>query len=455
VCSCQDNKSWSNNISCTYHSVGQLEPEYQRQQSPPPVSSVQKDNSSTLSPRTKILQPSLTKEKSTKRHSSLSTAQDSDQLEGVNSVPEPPTSKMDTPTHGNPPEDRSDRCRHVFKPGEDIYHCQDCSVDDRVVICSRCFHGSACIHHRWRMGEFLGSRSRPNVRSSSSSSSSQPSNTSSHRSEQAGKSNGAHSGASRRASDESEALSVLVDGLSIQAEPLRNIPVDKQSSNGKSIGSTTQEEEAEKSAPKGDEESGVDTVATCDCGDPSLFKTAFDCNYHLPDEYRPMPHLVQCNYLFLRGDTMYNCRTCYENTGAETTGTTAWICEHCFDPQTHKDHEVEKMTNARNEGLYCHCGSPDQHPITSVASASPRASTAKVLREKSASEGPGENVDMGKEGDDNNSKTDQTITGCTDDHNRQTVLCSREIKEGMFYYKCQVTSTQLTALRNFFKEFVC
>ncbi|GJJ72492.1 hypothetical protein EMPS_04850 [Entomortierella parvispora] len=434
ICSCQDSKSWSKDIPCSYHSVGQLGPEYLRQPSSPLIPSALKDKSSTLSSPSKTQRPSPSKEKPIKRHSALNTIPGSDQIDRDGSISEPPTPKLDTPVQGDRQQDRPDRCRHIFKPGEDIYHCQDCSVDDRVVICSRCFHGSACMNHRWRMGEFLGSSPKSNSRSSSSSSSSQPSNTSSLRS------HGAHSaqvGRGARAPEESEVLSVLVDNLSIQTEPSRNNPVDMQSSQGKPVVSTIQEEDVEESAPEDDEESGVEAVATCDCGDPSLFKTAFDCNYHLPDEYRPMPHLVQCNYLFLRGDSMYQCRTCYGSTEAGTSCSTAWICEHCFDLEKHKDHQIEKTTNIRNEGLYCHCGSPDRRAASTSAFAVPSTSTEKILREKSTSEIPGEN----KEREDNNTKKDRTTGECMDDHNRQTVICSREIKEGMYYYKCQSCQT--------------
>lgn len=220
------------------------------------------------------------------------------------------------------------RCGHIFKPGEDVYHCQDCSVNDMAVLCSRCFHGSACMDHQWRISYV------PSV------------------------------------ANESQA------NRQLHSNSPRN-------------------------------------SASCDCGDPRMFKATFDCSYHLPPDFRPVPNLHHCNYLFQKNDIMFHCLTCYHsgiNAGREVQDLAidAWICKRCFDPDQHIDHQIVQGIS-RNEGHYCHCGDK------------------AILR----------NITQ-------NTRSEGSIFApclgftCRDDHNRRNVLCATDIKEGMFFYTCKV-----------------
>ncbi|KAF9356395.1 hypothetical protein BGX26_005340 [Mortierella sp. AD094] len=191
---------------------------------------------------------------------------------------------------------------------------------------------------------------------------------------------------------------------------------------------------------------------SCDCGDPEMFKTAFDCNYHLPQEFRPVPNLIHCNYLFQRNETMFRCRTCHlvdtgdddfngvddVDCGDEDESSSAcesindsfertvervdsclsdiWICARCFDPEDHRGHDIEEIVNERNEGLYCHCG--DQTILRQTPSAANAADSST-----GCAAAAGASLD------------------CRDDHNRQNVLCTTDIKEGMFYYSCKTCQT--------------
>lgn len=223
------------------------------------------------------------------------------------------------------------RCGHIFKPGEDVYHCRDCSFNEMTVLCSRCFYGSACIDHQWRMDSYFPS----------------------------------------------------------------SATIDSQLTNGR----------CDLSSPE--------SIASCDCGDPRMFKTLTDCNYHLPSEFRPVPNLHHCNYLFQKRDVMFHCRTCYSsssNSGQKVQdGIDAWICKRCFDPGRHVDHQIEQGIS-RNEGHYCHCGNE----------AILRNVSQDLLSE-------GISLSLG--------------FTCNDDHNRQNVLCAADINEGMFYYTCKVHMT--------------
>lgn len=223
------------------------------------------------------------------------------------------------------------RCGHIFKPGEDVYHCRDCSFNEMTVLCSRCFYGSACIDHQWRMDSYFPS----------------------------------------------------------------SATIDSQLTNGR----------CDLSSPE--------SVASCDCGDPRMFKILTDCNYHLPSEFRPVPNLHHCNYLFQKRDVMFHCRTCYSsssNSGQKVQdGIDAWICKRCFDPGRHVDHQIEQSIS-RNEGHYCHCG--NQAILRNVSQ--------DLLSE-------GISLSLG--------------FNCNDDHNRQNVLCAADINEGMFYYTCKVHMT--------------
>ncbi|KAG0055382.1 hypothetical protein BGZ83_008774 [Gryganskiella cystojenkinii] len=242
--------------------------------------------------------------------------------------------------------------------------------------------------------------------------------------------------------------SSLVDSLRIQSQPRisekhQRDELDTAINANSTKTTDTEQEEVE----RGDPDEGQSPVSdvTCDCGDPSLFKTAFDCNYHLPDEYRPVPHLVQCNYLFLKGDTMYRCLTCElapatsDSTSSELIGERSlsealWTCERCFDMDAHRDHKFEEFTNKRNEGLYCHCGSPDN-----CRSACSKSDTPKITPSPPVTQGEDKEED-----EDESEDSDAIETECCDDHNRQTILCSKEIKEGTYYYKCESCQTDPT-----------
>ncbi|KAF9583509.1 hypothetical protein BGW38_009303 [Lunasporangiospora selenospora] len=268
-----------------------------------------------------------------------------------------------------PPSFRpSHRCGHIFTPGEDIYHCRDCSVNKFVVLCSRCFHGSSCMNHNWKMGVF------------------QKTDSTEQRFLTGGSSDNDITGS--------------------QASP--------------KIQEIT--EDAEDSQEPKQEPYDASVVATCDCGDATLFKNAFDCNYHLPEEFRPVPHLVHCNYLFSREDPMFRCKTCHQ---FEHGNEDVWICERCFDTEEHQGHDIERVHGKRvamnvcHEGLYCHCGDPSVTKSSHSAALTPHdASTGRAA-----------------------SSSSPTATGtieCKDDHNRQNQLCAKEIKEGERYYSCKV-----------------
>ncbi|KAG9065483.1 hypothetical protein KI688_001769 [Linnemannia hyalina] len=245
------------------------------------------------------------------------------------------------------------RCMHVFQQDEDVYHCQDCSTHDGVALCSRCFFASDCVTHQWRAGQFSSDI------------------------------HGKRGGSTGLADD---ALASVVDGLGIS-----------QGAFGGSTGSMhplvqQQQDEAEVEE---------DVVVRCGCGDPSLFKKAFDCNYHLPQEFRPVAQSHHCSYLFQRQEVMFRCRTCHVSKNNEDV----WICGRCFVPAQHVGHETEEAVNHWNEGLYCRCGDPG------------------IFQDQAVSEGLVAGTEL----------------RCWDDHNRQTVLCATKIKDGMFYYRCQVT----------------
>ncbi|KAG0209580.1 hypothetical protein BGX28_010195 [Mortierella sp. GBA30] len=188
---------------------------------------------------------------------------------------------------------------------------------------------------------------------------------------------------------------------------------------------------------------GESAGSSCDCGDPEMFRTVFDCHYHLPQEYRPVPSLAHCNYLFLQEETMYRCRDChfdgsdidvlsseqqrqtddthrlddayevYEQDRGCNTAPDIWICSRCFDPEQHRGHAIEESINHHNRGLYCHCGDP------AILKNPPARSTAA----SAAAAAPSES---------------ETLYVCRDDHNRQNVLCTTDIKEGMPYYSCKI-----------------
>ncbi|KAG0235958.1 hypothetical protein BGW42_004413 [Actinomortierella wolfii] len=469
VCCCNDNKSWKPSAapSCQYHDAGPLDPTYTGG-----VSS----------------QPQLQHKTSSQSGSAVS----------------------------------KHRCGHVFQPGEDIYHCRDCSSNELTVLCSRCFHSSNCVNHRWRMGEFQGTTKRQrhskhkgrsgaktsssllllssSVSSSASSlsrsgspcSSTTSSVSSSYSSSSAsvvvgenkrqkavrnGKSkktktpqsprqnnersqrsdnntaittltdtpNDCHSktssqnkgkGRARQMSEEDEqnasdrggdspekaaSTSAISDdhtGGAMNTKCSRfRAESDVKSDNDEVADSEEEEEEEEEEleAYSEDDQQEEDTdevdlddsdegvegddqedehsdedeeddeaPISCDCGDPSMFKSAFDCNYHLPDEYRPIQHLKFCNYQFRVQEMMYHCRTCH------VPG--AWICVRCYDSVQHAGHPIDQERNVKNEGRYCKCG--DQMSML-----------AKLE--------------------------------CRDDHNRQNILCTNDIKEGTFYYSCE------------------
>ncbi|KAF9964275.1 hypothetical protein BGZ70_006692 [Mortierella alpina] len=181
-----------------------------------------------------------------------------------------------------------------------------------------------------------------------------------------------------------------------------------------------------------------------------MFKTVFDCNYHLPQEYRPVPSLLICNYLFQQGETMYRCLTCHfdgneaeafaadeqrqdygpqvepleDEAHNQTPGpcleADVWICDRCFDPEQHIGHVLEEAVNHQNRGAYCHCGdvailrNPHARPPAALSSV-----PGAILAETEA------------------------LYACKDDHNRQNMLCTTDIKEGMLYYSCKSCQTDV------------
>ncbi|KAF9971877.1 hypothetical protein BGZ73_005071 [Actinomortierella ambigua] len=476
VCCCNDNKSWKPPAapSCQYHDAGPLDPAY--------TSEWQLQSQPSSQTQTQLqVQPQKQRRASSGR-----------------------------------------RCGHVFQPGEDIYHCRDCSLNELTVLCSRCFHGSNCVQHRWRMGEFQGSAQRqpPHQkqhqeqqsprrrrrrsssavssassysRSSCSSSattitssaatgvtgkqlprttqkkksiptitpldaasrgaggrrSSAPTSTPIHASNASNGQNKTNQskgkGKARQLSEDGHDKSRLVTSLVVDIsrtsanghtwkergvgyswvesdsddeedesnvdqeseedeEALgasdNDVHGDNQNIGEEDLGEIDEGEVEDEDVDEDDEEDDdegdddedeyddeddeVEIPISCDCGDPSMFKSAFDCNYHLPEEYRPTPHLKCCNYQFLVQEIMYHCRTCH------VPG--SWICSRCYDSVQHAGHPIDTARNEKNEGRYCKCG--DQ-----------RAMLAKLE--------------------------------CRDDHNRQNILCTNDIKEGSYYYSCE------------------
>lgn len=185
-----------------------------------------------------------------------------------------------------------------------------------------------------------------------------------------------------------DALATVVDGLGISQGGFGSI----------STSSSHPLVQQQQDEPEDEE----DIIVSCGCGDPKLFRKAIDCNYHLPRVFRPVPQLHHCGYLFQISEIMIRCRTCHVFNVEGEEEEDVWICGRCFDPTLHVDHETEETVNHWNEGLYCRCGDPT------------------ILR------GGVETVAG-------------TKMKCRDDHNRQTVLCATEIKNGMFFYRCQVT----------------
>ncbi|KAM0748688.1 hypothetical protein T439DRAFT_316609 [Meredithblackwellia eburnea MCA 4105] len=47
-------------------------------------------------------------------------------------------------------------CGHVFRAGESVYRCRDCSLDNTCVLCSKCFHGSSHTKHDVTMSVHAG-----------------------------------------------------------------------------------------------------------------------------------------------------------------------------------------------------------------------------------------------------------------------------------------------------------
>ncbi|KAF9340800.1 hypothetical protein BGZ91_000171 [Linnemannia elongata] len=250
------------------------------------------------------------------------------------------------------PVSEEHRCMHVFLQGEDVYHCQDCSTHEGVALCSRCFFASECVTHQWRASQF---------------------------------SSGIHGKRGGSTGLVDDTLASIVDGLGISQGTFEG-----------STGSMHPLVQQHRDEAEVEEE----VVVRCGCGDSGMFRKAFDCNYHLPQEFRPVPQSHHCNYLFQRQEVMFQCGTCHVSRNGEDV----WICGRCFVPAQHVGHDIEEAVNHWNEGLYCRCGD------------------LSILQNQTASEGS----EAGTE------------SRCGDDHYRQTVLCATEIKDGMFYYRCKV-----------------
>ncbi|KAF9926353.1 hypothetical protein BGZ67_008164 [Mortierella alpina] len=412
VCSCHDNKSWRPDLHCTYHSPGILESEYFTR----PLSL--RDTSSARHPYSQE-QPSSSKKRS-KGTPFSSTSRHLERSESGKHGSSTSLSFKPITAKANPIQPH--RCGHIFQPGEDIYHCRDCSFNDRVILCSRCFHSSGCVDHRWRMGEFQSQKTRA----------------------------GEYDPADVPGEDStgrSISPSITVEGLAIGHNTFNSARTELSTDRG------AKPLDANLCPPVSIAEDasasyGGSVGTSCDCGDPEMFKTVFDCNYHLPQEYRPVPSLIHCNYLFQQGETMFRCRTCHFD-GTDTDAFAAdqqgqdsglhaealeqefcnrgpgscleadvWICERCFDPEQHIGHVLEEAVNHQNRGAYCHCGDiailKDPHARPSaVASSVPGA----ILTESEA------------------------LYACKDDHNRQNMLCTTDIKEGMLYYSCKTCQT--------------
>jgi len=372
TCSCHDSKSWKPELRCTYHSDDTLDNTYL----PKPLVILP-----PIPPTQTVCDPLLS--------SSLSLSLENNNIGDTPNAPEPQEEADDgsvTPRATSLEESKPNRCGHFFQPGEDVYHCRDCSFNDKVVLCSRCFHGSGCINHRWKMGAFQNPKAPIEAGSEAS-----------------------IKGSKSRSGSVS---SVVVEDLAV--------------TEGDSVNGQSKETTAET------------YKVSCDCGDPTMFKTAFDCNYHLPQEFRPVPHLSHCNYLFKKGETMYRCGTCHfvsdrkgnsdsedtqqdqeeeeaGNVGAVGVESDIWLCRRCFDPADHRGHKLEAVINERNEGFFCHCGD------------------STILRKNSEAGGTVAGCSASS-----TTCMDDCCFSCEDDHNRQTVLCTTEIKEGMLYYSCKV-----------------
>ncbi|KAF9995022.1 hypothetical protein BGZ79_000203, partial [Entomortierella chlamydospora] len=436
TCSCCDGESWKPELTCTYHSPGITGNEYLPRPitTPPP----------SLSPWAR-LPPAEPLESDLSVDSSTDTTSVARSHSNSHSHSHSHSSPAATAT-GRAPH----RCGHIFKDGEDIYHCRDCSFNDMVVLCSRCFHNSGCVNHRWRMGEFQS----PVIESEGSKTLAKK-----ERRRKAAKAVSKEDGDNNRGLSSSTSIG----GLDVVAED----PGEDHNAVGQKRLHRLHPVEAEDGDESDDEDDGEDEDGdspddkeledlthgvSCDCGDPEMFKTAFDCTYHLPQEFRPVPNLIHCNYLFQKNETMFRCRTCYHvdtgdddfnddvddadvdvdssgesesSSGCESINDSfehtvegvvgsclsdIWICGRCFVPEDHRGHDIEEIINERNEGLYCHCGDPTilrQTPSVAddVASDALAVSGASL--------------------------------NCRDDHNRQNVLCTTDIKEGMFYYSCK------------------
>ncbi|KAG0299769.1 hypothetical protein BGZ98_009774 [Dissophora globulifera] len=383
TCSCHDGKSWKPELKCSYHSPGVLENEYIPQPIAAPVPS------SSLWIRPRILPAGKSVEKSTTP--SLLSEQSSLAL----------NTSSTSHSHGTTPHSHAQphRCKHVFQPGEDIYHCRDCSFHEMVVLCSRCFHNSGCINHRWRMGAFQS----PVAEADSPSMSTPGTRLVGRRKRTDMKSMGGDVNITTPSS------SATVASLAVAGE-------------------STDESSSSEQGPRSPKHA---IRVSCDCGDPTMFKTSFDCTYHLPHEFRPVASLAHCNYLFQRNEVMYRCRTCHfaseqeqgdgevvsSHVGSkrDTAVSEVWICRKCFDTEDHQGHDIEEVVNERNEGFYCHCGDPTilRNPVASIAA---------------GNEGAG-------------APTASDLPMCRDDHNRQNVLCTAEITAGVSYYQCKTCQT--------------
>ncbi|KAF9196732.1 hypothetical protein BGZ50_007896 [Haplosporangium sp. Z 11] len=440
TCSCHDNKSWNPDLRCTYHSPGALEIEYMPRTVSASVSSSSMPSQSHH-------------HRSEGQRTSLEVA-----VSKTSSVPLTSTDASSNQTLV--PSSSSKRCGHIFQPGEDIYHCRDCSFNDRVVLCSRCFHSSACVGHRWRMGEFQAPRTPEILPETVDTELPQPgdidlrrdSSSSSFIVDALGIGDGLDKNTDTETDTETETEMEMEMETGRKSDQYPRDNAHYNSNNGDSGDNPEVAEETESDAIMG---------VSCDCGDPRMFRTAFDCNYHLPEEFRPVPSLVHCNYLFLLGDAMYRCRTCHvvenhpagltevdsesklqekdidivtnndhgndsDDNGSNSTHdeeeqtddeeheyedeSDVWICGRCFDLGQHQGHDIETATNQRNEGLYCHCGDPTILREPSLSTATPAT-------------------------------TETSVTECKDDHNRQNILCTTDIKAGMYYYKCESCQT--------------
>ncbi|KAF9114814.1 hypothetical protein BGX27_009762 [Mortierella sp. AM989] len=424
ICSCCDGESWNPDTHCTYHSPGLLGVEYLPRPItiPPPY----------LSPWARLPLAKQQESSLIRMHSasSVSSAKPSSASVTDSHCPSSPATAAAIPH----------RCGHIFQAGEDIYHCRDCSFNDMVVLCSRCFHNSGCMNHRWRMGAFQIPVVEPERSKTSSA-------------KRARRQNAGKAVSKEHGEYDSDSTSVVIDSLDVMTgdscdashdtnhKPLPKLhPVEVENEGGDCDGEGDDDlEDVEPEEPV--------HRASCDCGNPEMFKTAFDCSYHLPQEFRPVPNLIHCNYLFQRNETMFRCKTCYlvdvdvDDDGDESSSACGsikdsctdfrsdiWICARCFDPEDHSSHDIEEVINVHNEGLYCHCGDPTI--LRHISSTSSAANST----ESCAATAPASSTVVGGGPD------------CRDDHNRQNILCTTDIKEGMFYYCCKTCQTDSTRI---------